>query len=265
MLQASFCPCALSSMPPTSSGVVSNLSGIGRPKDSSRAAWIAACCGAGSSKALRSKAGSASDAASSAAPSVASAGPSTACRRWMKTSHTRCSRLTPARSPSTRRVMSNTCCCVSRAISACRCCASVSSAFARWALAASAASRASSCRRSRSACAASLACRSSSARCSSKAWFFCVELVLLLVSLGLGRGGVRQFRCNLLLPCAMASSTGWYRKRFISHTRMMKFSSCAPTVNQSMSTVYFPAAWAAAAAAFQNGLAKIRIIDTTKQ
>ena len=64
----------------------------------------------------------------------------------------------------------------------------------------------------------------------------------------------------------MASSTGWYRKRFINPTRMMKFSNCAPTVNQSISTVYFPAAWlAAATAAFQNGLAKIRIIDTTKQ
>ena len=64
----------------------------------------------------------------------------------------------------------------------------------------------------------------------------------------------------------MASSTGWYRKRFISHTRMRKFNTCAATVNPSISTVYFPAAWVTAfSAALQNGLAKIRIIDTTKQ
>ena len=61
----------------------------------------------------------------------------------------------------------------------------------------------------------------------------------------------------------MASRMGLYRNRFINHTRMRKLSACAPTVNQSMSIGYFPAVWAMAW--FQNGLAKMRIIDTTKQ
>jgi hypothetical protein len=44
---------------------------------------------------------------------------------------------------------------------------------------------------------------------------------------------------------------------------MRKLITCAPTVNQSISMVTFPAAWAMTW--FQNGLAKIRIIETTKQ
>ena len=43
---------------------------------------------------------------------------------------------------------------------------------------------------------------------------------------------------------SMAWRMGLYRKRFINHTRMRKLSACAPTVNQSISTAYFPAAWA---------------------
>jgi hypothetical protein len=44
---------------------------------------------------------------------------------------------------------------------------------------------------------------------------------------------------------------------------MRKLSTCAPTVNQSMSMAYFPAA--CGDDVFQNGLAKMRIIETTKQ
>jgi hypothetical protein len=56
---------------------------------------------------------------------------------------------------------------------------------------------------------------------------------------------------------------GPYRKRLSSQTRTTKFSACAVTVNQSIGMGYFPAA--AAMKWFQNGLAKTRIIETTKQ
>src|SRR3989339_999216 len=44
---------------------------------------------------------------------------------------------------------------------------------------------------------------------------------------------------------------------------MRKLSACAPTVNQSKSMAYLPVTWAMTW--FQNGLAKRRIIETTKQ
>ena len=62
---------------------------------------------------------------------------------------------------------------------------------------------------------------------------------------------------------SMALRIGLYRKCFSSHTKMRKLSIWAPTVNQSMSMDHFPPAWAMTCV--QNGLAKMRIIDTTKQ
>lgn len=37
----------------------------------------------------------------------------------------------------------------------------------------------------------------------------------------------------------MASRTGWQRERFINHIRMTKFSTWAPTVNQSINMATF--------------------------
>jgi 2-oxoglutarate ferredoxin oxidoreductase subunit alpha len=44
----------------------------------------------------------------------------------------------------------------------------------------------------------------------------------------------------LFSRASIAWRIGLYRKRFISHTRMTKLSACAPTVNQSMSTITLP-------------------------
>ena len=62
---------------------------------------------------------------------------------------------------------------------------------------------------------------------------------------------------------SMALRMGRYRKRFNNHTRMRKLTTCALTVNQSISMFYLPATLAMTW--FQNGLAKMRIIETTKQ
>ena len=81
--------------------------------------------------------------------------------------------------------------------------------------------------------------------------------------LGLRRRGRRHLVGDPLLARADRLQDGSVQQRFSSHTRIRKLSACATTVNQSISMAHFPAAWAMTL--FQNGLAKIRIIETTKQ
>ena len=58
MLQATFCPCAVSSIPLITSGAVSNRTWTSADKVSLIAWWIACCCSGGKSKALRTRSGS---------------------------------------------------------------------------------------------------------------------------------------------------------------------------------------------------------------
>ena len=53
-----------------------------------------------------------------------------------------------------------------------------------------------------------------------------------------------------------------YKYLLQNHTRMRKLTIWAITVNQLLIMAHFPVAWAMTW--FQNGLAKIRIIETTR-
>ena len=57
MLQATFCPFVVSSIPLIKSGAVSNRTWISAEKVSLSACWITARCSAGKSNALRTSAG----------------------------------------------------------------------------------------------------------------------------------------------------------------------------------------------------------------
>ena len=141
MLQATFFPFVVSSIPLTRSGAVSNRTRILAEKVSLSAFCIAARCSSGRSNALRTSAGSDADLRASARPAFAL--PSISRKRRVNTSAKRSSRLVVARSVSALRAMANTSCRVRRLIASPKLCASLLSVSCRFALKASAACRAS--------------------------------------------------------------------------------------------------------------------------
>ena len=171
MLQATFWPPAVSSMPQTRSGEVSKRTGISAEKVSLRAVWMAARCSFGRSKALFTspEAEPARKAWASSSFGLLSSSP----RRRMNTSTTRASRLTSARSASVFFAMANTSCWVRRRRASFRVWASFFRVSWRFPLKASAAVRAASSSRWCSAAASAVALPRSAARCRSKSSFRC--------------------------------------------------------------------------------------------
>ena len=114
MLQATFCPFVVSSIPLTKSAAVSKRTRMAAEKLSLSAFCIAVRCSAGRSNALRTTAGSDADLRASAR--LAFALPSISRKRRVNTSARRSSRLVVARSVSALRAMANTSCRVRRLI-----------------------------------------------------------------------------------------------------------------------------------------------------
>ena len=142
---------------------------------------------------------------------------------------------------------------------------SVFSASRRLAASASAASRASSIRRLPSALASSVALPSRAARCPSNASFFCLNSSRSFCASAIVCFGVRESRRRSV-----------FRARRSRRGRLVQKALQQPHQDQEVERLradgepvdeHLLAHCAAAAAMtwFQNGLAKIRIIETTKQ